>query len=230
VDKAGGRAAGVGARRRAPVLTVVCASLFLVGLALLHVLEPEFDPGRSLISEYALGAYGWVMTGAFLSLSASCLALRGAVSPCLASPAGRIGLAFFLVVAVGLGAAAIFPTDPASTAVKTLTGKVHGFCALLVIPVFPIAATLVARDLSRAPAPGAKGVGWATLGVWIGLLGFVIYAISAFGRPLPLPAPRQVGWPNRLMMVTDALWLITAARAGRAAGRGDAAGAHRPDV
>jgi hypothetical protein len=174
------------------------------------------------------------MTGAFLSLSASCLALRGAVSPSLASPAGRAGLVLFLVVAVGLGAAAIFPTDPANTAVKTLTGKVHGFCALLVIPVFPIAATLVARGLSRAPAPSTKDVGWATLGVWIGLLGFVIYAISAFGRPLPIPAPHQVGWPNRLMMVTDAVWLITAARfaarAGRPPSRGDGGHAHRLHV
>jgi hypothetical protein len=46
--------------------------VFLILLAALHFLEPDFDPSKDPISEYELGRCGWVMALAFFSLGLRC--------------------------------------------------------------------------------------------------------------------------------------------------------------
>jgi hypothetical protein len=46
---------------RSAKLSIVTGSLFIILLASLHVLEPEFDPTWRFISEYALRKFGWLM-------------------------------------------------------------------------------------------------------------------------------------------------------------------------
>ncbi len=43
----------------------VAATLLL--LASLHILSPAFDPSFRMVSEYALGQYGWVLSLMFLA-------------------------------------------------------------------------------------------------------------------------------------------------------------------
>src|SRR5262245_9438419 len=57
-------------RRTAARLSLALSVLFLALLAVLHVLEPEFNSGH-LISEYQLGEYGFLMSLAFCLLGAS---------------------------------------------------------------------------------------------------------------------------------------------------------------
>ena len=45
----------------AACVAVVLSAAFLALLALLHFLEPDFDPSWRMISEYELGRYGWLM-------------------------------------------------------------------------------------------------------------------------------------------------------------------------
>ena len=63
---------------------------FLVLLAMLHVLEPEFNSGH-LISEYQLGDYGFLMSAAFCFLGASALLLALSFGPRLRTREGRVG-------------------------------------------------------------------------------------------------------------------------------------------
>ena len=44
--------------------------LFVVIVLLLHFVEPEFDPSRRFVSEYALGDQGYLMNLAFFMFSA----------------------------------------------------------------------------------------------------------------------------------------------------------------
>jgi len=83
-------------------ITIVAASLFVVLLGLLHLLEPEFDPKWRLISEYELGNYGWLMRIAFYSLAAGCISLFIAIRAQIRGIGGTIGLVLLLVIAVGL--------------------------------------------------------------------------------------------------------------------------------
>lgn len=50
-------------------VSFAAAAAFVVLLAALHFLEPEFDPSWRFISEYELGRYGWAMRLAFFFFS-----------------------------------------------------------------------------------------------------------------------------------------------------------------
>jgi hypothetical protein len=45
--------------QRCARLALAVPVVYLVLLAALHGLEPEINPSRRLISEYALGPFGW---------------------------------------------------------------------------------------------------------------------------------------------------------------------------
>jgi hypothetical protein len=68
-------------------VSVTSATAFLALLALLHLVRPELDPSWRMVSEYAIGSYGWLMVLAFFSLSLSCLSSAVA----LRSQVGRFG-------------------------------------------------------------------------------------------------------------------------------------------
>src|ERR1039457_5429987 len=48
-------------------LAITTTFVTILLLAALHVLSPEFSPSWRVISEYALGRYGWVLSLMFLS-------------------------------------------------------------------------------------------------------------------------------------------------------------------
>ena len=56
-------------------VAIVGTALFVVLIAALHFLSPEFNPIERPTSEYATGPFGYLMTAAFLALSLSTWAL-----------------------------------------------------------------------------------------------------------------------------------------------------------
>jgi hypothetical protein len=44
-------------------------AIFVIIVVALHLLQPEYEPTRQLMSELALGQYGWAMFVAFLGLA-----------------------------------------------------------------------------------------------------------------------------------------------------------------
>jgi hypothetical protein len=52
-------------------LAMIMTAATILLLAALHVLSPEFDPSWRMVSEYALGHYGWVLSLMFLSWAIS---------------------------------------------------------------------------------------------------------------------------------------------------------------
>jgi hypothetical protein len=196
-------------------LSVAGAALFLVLLAALHFIKPELDPSWRMISEYGIGANGWVMSLAFFSLAVSCVALFAAIRSQVQTAGGRVGLAFLLISAAGLTIAGIFTTDPitATSAELTTGGSIHGLGAMLGIPGVPIAAAFVSWSLSRnkAWASVRRSVLWAAALTWVGVLGFslampiMMQGHDGFGPDVP------IGWPNRLLIVAYCAWLIVVA-------------------
>jgi hypothetical protein len=185
-------------------------------LAALHLIKPELDPSWRMVSEYEIGRHGWIMQLAFLSLSLSCAALFAGVRSQVRTTGGKAGLAVLLVSAAGMTIAAVFTTDPITASRDELTahGNLHGLGALLGIPTFPIAATLISRSLSHdgAFSPARRLLLW-TVGLnWIGLLTFV----ASVAVMLPQSGGRfgpdvLIGWPNRLFVVAMSLWLMVVA-------------------
>lgn len=201
------------AHRAAARLALATASLFLVLLASLHVIKPEYEPSWRLISEYAIGRSGWVMVLAFLSLALSCVNVFLAVRSSVNTRAGKIGLFFLLLSATGMIIAAVFTADPITATQDQLTtrGTLHGLGGLLGIPGFPVAALLISLSLQRNPAwRSARRPLLLTTGlVWFSLVAFIAVIVTTFEGSFGPDVP--VGWPNRLMMLANSAWLMTVA-------------------
>lgn len=168
-----------------------------------------------MISEYELGSYGWMMRLAFFSMGLGCLATLVAVWPYVQTTVGRIGLVSLAVAGIIGSGAGVFITDPITAPANavTLSGDLHTLCGLIFILGFPITVTLIGHGLARSQAwtPMRRWLPWMTALVWIGFLAFVASLIvfaqgkSGFGPDV------LIGWPNRFMAVTYAMWLMIVA-------------------
>jgi len=188
---------------RATLLSLVCVAAFPVLLTILHVLEPELDPSRELISTYEIGHHGWVMRLAFFSFAAGVLALSVAMSPNVRTPGGRVGVLLLRVVAAGLVVAGTFAL-----------GVRHAVGFVLVVPVFPVAAVLLAISLRRTCRLFAM-----TILVWAGFFSFFFAGPALFSALTDRQWDTVIGYPNRFMMCGYALWCLVAAWQARTAVR-----------
>jgi hypothetical protein len=197
-------------------LSFAGAATFLILLAALHFIKPELDPSWRMISEYEIGDYGWIMVLAFLCLALSCVALFVAIRSQIRTTGGKIGLVLLLVSALGMTIAAIFTTDPITASQDELTthGTLHGVGALLGIPGFPIAATLISLSLARNSAWSSvrRSILWTAGLTWISLLVFVVFVAVMLPQSQGGFGPDVlIGWPNRLNMVANSGWLMVVA-------------------
>lgn len=206
-------------------MTEVAAWVALVAVAIssgllliLHAVKPELDPSWRMVSEYAIGRNGWLMTVVFLALATSCAATVIAVFPYVQSLEGYVGLLVLLVTAAALAAAAMFATDPITTTgdAQTTHGRRHGTAAMVGIPGFALAATLITWGLARNPTwVSLRGVLIGSAGfVWVSLLAMVLVIVVLPRRHGGTFGPKVwVGWPNRLVMVSYYTWLTVTATA-----------------
>jgi hypothetical protein len=176
----------------------------MVLLAALHVLSPEFDPAWRMVSEYALGNYGWVLALMFLAWALSCVTLFLAINSHIRTIGGKIGLGFLLAAAVGMSMAAIFD----------VRHNLHGLAAMIGMPSLPVAALLTSLSLARTPAwsPARRSLLWTANLTWISLV--VMFAAVFIGLSQSggeFGSQVQAGWPNRFLVVAYCVWLITTA-------------------
>lgn len=201
---------------RLSIAATVAALLLLVSL---HVLSPEFDPSWRMVSEYALGHYGWVLSLMFLAWGISSWTLAGAIWSQVKTKAGKVGLWFLIIAGIGEAVASVFD-------ITHDTG--HSIAGMLGIGGFPIAALLLSVSLGRTQAwhEAKKPLLWIANLSWISvvLLGATLVLMTvqfarANGGQLPQHAPTQLpagvlgldGWADRLIVLSNCLWVFVAA-------------------
>jgi len=190
-------------------------ALALVALAALHVLKPELDPARNMISQYALGRYGWVMALCFAAFAAGSGCLFAALIGHASSLLSRIGLIALLTATVGLAMAAVFPMDPVSTPPpqRTFSGKMHGVSFMTGVPSQMLAMVLLSVALGKQssdvlpPLLALTAVAWVSLAIVIAIM----LAVGPGKPPNPNGPERFLGFPNRLLMIAYGVWLMVAA-------------------
>jgi hypothetical protein len=204
----------VPARQTAARVAFAGGLLSLVSLLALHGLKPDLAPSWHVVSEYALGPYGWVMALCFASLAVGCASLLVTLAPQMKTTGARIGLALLGIAAIGLAMASMFPMDPITTppAPPSTSGKMHGVAAMLGIPELVIAAVVLSYSLRRhprwasvrGPLLGVAHLTWISMVLMFTLLGVAIANAT--------PGPEMmIGWPNRLLMVGYCAWVMLAA-------------------
>jgi Protein of unknown function (DUF998) len=205
--------------RPASWLAIAAAAVTLLLLASLHVLSPEFDPAWRMVSEYALGHYGLMLSLLFLAWGISSWALAVALWPQVPTRAGKV--AVWLLVVAGLG--------EALASVFDITHDVgHAIAGLLGMGGFPIAAVLLSVSLSRAPTWHSvkRPLVWMAHLSWINIVLLVatlavmtVQVALASGGQLPQHAPTHLpagalgldGWADRLFVLSACMWVLVAA-------------------
>lgn len=201
-------------------LAIAAAAAVLLLLVSLHVLGPDFDPSFRMVSEYALGQYGWVLSLLFLAWGISSWALAVALRSQVTTKAGKVGVWLLVVAGIGEALAAVFD-------ITHDTG--HSIAQLLGVGGFLIAAMVLSVSLGRIPAwRGVKRpLLWLAHLSWISvvLLGATLVLMTvkfaqAYGGQLPQQAPTHLpagvlgldGWANRLYVLFSCTWVLVAGR------------------
>jgi len=193
---------------------IAAAALALLALAALHILKPEVDPRRNMISQYALGRHGWVMALCFAAFAVASACLVAALVAHVMSVLSWIGLVFLLVAAFGLAMAARFPMDPVSTpSVQwSFSGKMHGVAFLIGVPCQIFAVLLLSLGLRNQTFDVSLLLLLAAV-IWLSLVIMIaIMLIVGPGKPKNPNGPdRFLGFANRLFMVGYGVWLMVVA-------------------
>ena len=190
--------------RQTASLTIAGATVALGALAILHLVRPDVEPSSHMISEYAIGSHGYLMTLSFAAFAISSVSLFFALLRSARGVLGRVGHGFLLLAATGLAIGAAFATDPSTTNQEAMSysGKMHGVGFMIGVPSQLLAALCLSLALRRRPA-------WAAVPLLT--IALVVWAALAIMVPL-LVQQRFFGIPNRVFMVTYGVWLILAAR------------------
>jgi hypothetical protein len=212
-----GAAARIPMRSQAYVAIVAAVATPLL-LVCLRLLSPEFDPSYRMISEYALGSYGWLLSMTFLAWGISSCALALALRSRVRTRGGRVGLAFLVAAGLGQALASVFDIR---------NDLMHNLAGALGILGMPVAALLVTVSLGRNPdwAPVRRRLLLLAHLTWIARILLVatfvllVWSFMATYGSLPSQAPPAlphgviglVGWADRLLVVVDCTWVAAVA-------------------
>ncbi len=187
------------------------ASLAILLLLILHIVQPDLPPAESMISQYAIGPSGWLMNLCFASFAAGSLCLLVALYALKPRSILRwIGLFCLLMAAVGLTCGALFNMDPVATdqSQMSFSGQMHGLAFMIGVPGELLAVLLLSFTLSRPTWRRAVLLTAAAI-VWISL---IVMAVNLMGwMQAGATGPAIFGIPNRTFMIGYAIWLIVAA-------------------
>jgi Protein of unknown function (DUF998) len=173
----------------------------LVSLAALHLLSPEFDPSWRMVSEYALGSYGWVLFLMFLTWALSCVALFFAIKSQVATVGGKIGLGFLLLAAVGMIMGGLFDVNH----------DLHGLAAMIGMPSLPIAAVLISVSLGRNSSWARRSLIGTAILTWVSLILMNVAIFSGFSQTGDVNPGAWFGWANRFLIIAYDVWLMAVA-------------------
>jgi hypothetical protein len=181
-------------------------------------LSPEFDPSWRVVSEYANGKFGWVLSLMFAAWAMSSWALALALWPQVKTRAGKVGLYLLAVSGTGEAMASAF----------NINHPLHDVAGLLGVPTAAIAASLISVSLCRAEPWGRvrRQLLWTSNLIWASLVSLVlsiVLLVVTFHHSRVQPGPHITqlppgvigldGWADRLFILCSCAWLMATARA-----------------
>ena len=187
----------------ASVTTIGAVAYMFGAIVVLHFLRPEYDPVTRVMSNYAVGPYGFLMTTAFFAVGLGMLSLALGIYKGVAPVAqSRVGLILLAVAGVGFLIVAIFPTDvtPDDSPITTV-GVVHILASVASLALFVVATLLLSRRFKNDERwLSFQRIAWSV--ALAGLAAFIaFFVIKAFNLPIG-------GVGQRIFVMIILLWLF----------------------
>jgi hypothetical protein len=199
-------------------LAIAAAAAAILLLASLHMLSPEFDPSWRMVSEYANGHYGWVLSLMFAAWAVSSWALAIALWSQPRTRPLTIGLVSLALAGVGEAMAAVFDLNH---------DTLHALAGAMGILGLPVAALVISVHLGRTGpwAVAKRTLLWTAHLTWVSLallaasFALLVATFRRVAGGLPAQAPpvlppgviALVGWANRFLVVVYCVWVIAVA-------------------
>ena len=160
-----------GLRRFFEEIVLICAAYYAtVGIAL-HFLEPEYDPRFHFMSDYAWGAYGWLMTTTFFVLGLAVLTVAvGGPDAHHSSRSARIGFGLLVIGALFVCLAGVFRGFP-----------FHDVASAVAFPSLVMAVLFLSWSFRNAA--GWQVIHPATFLIALGMLAAIVSMILDVGMP-----------------------------------------------
>ena len=202
---------------RLAITAIVAYQILLIALIFLR---PDLDPSWHTISEWEIGRYGWLMSGALVISGLSYAALLVMLASQVRGVMGHVGMCVLLICAAGACGAGVFTTDPMPIHPPlSTTGTLHVIFGTSQLVLLPFAALFINLSLAR------KNQRWASvrpLLLWtsgLPLFGFVAFALYSAVFVFPMGEQAygpgvNIGWPPRFAFLTYMLWVVSLARQG----------------
>lgn len=204
---------------RSSRLAIIASCIALLALASLHTLSPEFDPAWRMVSEYANGNYGWMLSLMFAFWGIGAWALVVVLWSQFKTTGGRVGLFFLIAAGIGEVMAALFDIN---------SQPLHDIAGYIGIFSLPVAAMLISVSLGLVPEwfAAKKLLLWTANLTWVSvvlLIATFAVMIGSFIQSgveidpqatitvLPPGVIGLVGWSNRFLIVVYCSWVITVA-------------------
>jgi len=202
-------------------ISTAAARLAIAGIAVYQILlvvlifvRPDLDPSWHTISEWAIGQYGWIMSGAFLISAASYAGLFLMLKSQLRGALGCIGLGILLVCVIGATGVGLFTTDPMPLHFPLSTrGTLHLIFGTGQLVLLPFAALLINLSLAYKNPTWIKARGVLLLTSALPLLGFLSFALYSAIFVVPMGPGAygpgvNIGWPPRFAFFTYMVWVV----------------------
>lgn len=194
-------------------VSLISIAVFLLLLFLLHFFKSDLDPTWHMISEYAIGQYGWMMQVAFGCLALSCVGIAIAGWPQVVSAGGKIGMVLLVIAAIGLTIAAFNNTDVANTpkAEMSAHGEMHGLGFMMGVPALTIAALLISISLpvNQSWSRARQSLLWSAQFPWLSIIAMVTVMLMLLPKNDGKFGPGVfIGLPNRLWVLACCAWMM----------------------
>ena len=184
-------------------VAIVGTAVFVVLIAALHFLSPDISPIERPTSEYAVGPFGYLMTGAWVALSLSTWTLVVGLRRDLSRPVqSRLGLGLLGVWGIGLLVAATFPID-LDGAPPTLAGTIHAINGPLIFLSLIVGMSLVSRRFKQ-------DVRWRPIHRFASVLALIMIPEFIAGG-LAAATATGAGIAQRIQIVTFTTWFLLVA-------------------
>jgi len=139
----------VAKRHWGAVATIIGVTVFIVTVVALHLLQPGYDPRHQLMSELALGQYGWAMFVAFLGLAVAVFGVQAAIGGYGAARGYRVLLS---IAAMLFLVAGIFPLGN--------TSMIHIGAIAMAFVLSVLAMYLFPSSAGRASIAAPRTLSW----------------------------------------------------------------------